>query len=802
MSMRPGHVWLAVISLAAVVATAGPLQGQGRRASRASSGPTTAPAMPAGPSEQEIREAVTRGVNYLYSQHRPSGVFPSAVSQLYPGGGEALVAYALLQAGESPNEPRVKKTIEYLRGLATGHTYTRSLRVAVLAMLCEESRAKLAEDVQWLIREQQQTGGWGYGPNSPMTAITPDVTDGSNSQLAILALRDASDAGLPIPPERWASAENYWRSFQNGDGGWGYQPQIKGLTRQRPTSYGSMTAAGLASYYVFADKLGLRRTGQLAFADQINRGCDWLNGSYAALPIPKYVWMEQPGYRYYYHWLLMRVAEDGGLGALGGKDFIADVAGTLLAQQKPGGEWNALPDSTAAQAVIDTAMAVIALAKAQAPVVVARLELEPEGGRNPRAAANLARWVGRSLHRSAAWLKVDERGLPTLTESRLLLVEQPTAEQMNKLALPLTDYIRGGGTIVIQATPGDAQWADALADALAKPLGLKRQPLPADHWIWQLHANVPSERRPAGIILADGCRTRAFIFTDDVTTAWHQGFFAAQPLLFNVGANLAFYATGGENPQGRVAAREQYQPARFAAPKRKVGVARLRHAGDFDACPLAVQRLGETLAHSLPLGLDELPPVDAGGLIPRNVTLLWLTGCEPPRFTAPEVENIRKYLAGGGTLLIEPATGKPAFAAAGRELLASLAGGQTPALLPKTHALITGQIAGGAGADLTMARLRLLEAANGSSRPAATAVSGPALTVPHGLPASAWHTIRVGPPELRGLEINGRLAAIASDYGLSCAIEGTPCVESSGYLPDDARKLALNLLLYTLAGGK
>ena len=69
------------------------------------------------------------------------------------------------------------------------------------------------DDVRWLLKEQKRSGGWGYGPRSAMTRLQPDWTDASNSQFAVLALREASDAGLPIRPQSFSRAAGYWRRF-------------------------------------------------------------------------------------------------------------------------------------------------------------------------------------------------------------------------------------------------------------------------------------------------------------------------------------------------------------------------------------------------------------------------------------------------------------------------------------------------------------------------------------------------------------------------------------------------------------
>jgi hypothetical protein len=89
--------------------------------------------------------------------------------------------------------------------------------------------------------------------------------------------------------------------------------------------------------------------------------------------------------------------------------------------------------------------------------------------------------------------------------------------------------------------------------------------------------------------------------------------------------------------------------------------------------------------------------------------------------------------------------------------------------------VLTGRFGGGIGADLS--KSLLLRSA--SSQPATP-----------------------GAPALLGAFLGGRLAAVLSPYGLTCSIEGAPCVENVGYTTADARKIALNVILYAAVGGR
>ena len=55
-----------------------------------------------------------------------------------------------------------------------------------------------------------------------------------------------------------------------------------------------------------------------------------------------------------------------------------------------------------------------------------------------------------------------------------------------------------------------------------------------------------------------------------------------------------------------------------------------------------------------------------------------------------------------------------------------------------------------------------------------------------------------GEPFLEGIEIEGRLAIIYSKYDISCALERQASGSCSGYIFDDALKLAVNAVLYAM----
>jgi hypothetical protein len=59
-------------------------------------------------------------------------------------------------------------------------------------------------------------------------------------------------------------------------------------------------------------------------------------------------------------------------------------------------------------------------------------------------------------------------------------------------------------------------------------------------------------------------------------------------------------------------------------------------------------------------------------------------------------------------------------------------------------------------------------------------------------------TVRSVEPFLEGIEVDGRFVVIYSKYDISCALERQASVACTGYVHEDAVKLAVNIILYAL----
>ncbi|MCD6303852.1 MAG: DUF4159 domain-containing protein, partial [Planctomycetes bacterium] len=746
--------------------------------------------MPPEPLAVRVDKAIGRGLKWLYAAEGPDGTFPSRYARLQPGGVEALVALTALSAGHAPGGTKLTAILKYLDGLEPHTTYVRALRAMVYSRLArtlpEAYGPRLADDVAWLVKFQKPSGGWGYGPAYPATARNPDWMDNSNTFLAMLALDSAAAAGADVPADVWSRARIYWSRAANPDGGMGYQvPLTKGF-RLRGSSYGSMTAAGVLALYMLADQWAAHneppftnvsgeRLNPNPYAKAIAGGLGWLGKHMTLEDNPKWVWARGEAYEYYFLYCLDLLADAGGIWRMGGSELASASAEVIVSRQRPDGGWSD-PHATKGSGdldVIRTCFALLALLRARGPVILQRMALSAGPPNDSRDAANLVRWTDHALGWQASWRAVS----PQATARRfgrapVLYIHAQVKDYPAGLDERLRRFVLDGGTVIVQPHAASEELFRAAKDYFTSIFPrYSAAAVPDSHPVFSLRFKVPLADRPKLFALGDGLRLCVFIFASDVAGAWHQRRSGDMPQCFQLGANLLLYATDMNAPPGKLAriARPAGKPAR---PLRFITAARVKHAGGWDVCPGALRRVGEVLAEAVSIGVKEAPPVDLASPVPAGTSVLWMTGTSPPKLPATALAHLKDYVQAGGTLFVDSAGGGGTFAAAARAMLAETFGPAALQPVAGDHPLITGEFAGGIGADVTKVHYTRAAAAE----------------MPPGQP-----------PKLFGVTVNGHLAVVFSPYSVTCPLLGRSVFGCKGLAPRDAARLAANVVLYAAA---
>ena len=145
------------------------------------------------------------------------------------------------------------------------------------------------------------------------------------------------------------------------------------------------------------------------------------------------------------------------------------------------------------------------------------------------------------------------------------------------------------------------------------------------------------------------------------------------------------------------------------------------------------------------------------------------------RFTPAERKNLQEYFKNGGMLLVDSICASEAFTKAMRQELSLIFPDQSLKRIPASDPLLTPAFG---GYDLHLVSVRDPQP-EARDRPLAARV-------------------RQIEPQLEGIQLDDRWAVVFSPLDLSCALEKHEAVECRGYTREDAARLGINVLMYSL----
>jgi Domain of unknown function (DUF4159) len=743
----------------------------------------------------QVLEAIERGIGYLKREQSPRGDWGEMAG--YTGGVTALVTLSLLNAGVPADDPVVERALEYLRGLTLERTYVVSLQTMVFAT-AEPKKDMLLIDrnVRWLeskqVTEADRKGAWSYpGPGG----------DNSNSQFAVLALYDAQSVGAKVKRQTWQMAADYWRNTQNDDGSWGYVPGDAGS--------GSMTCAGIGALAtstaalesgdatVDGGRVVCCRPHQQDHA--LERAIDWLAHHFSVERNPRPAGSGQDCL-YYYLYGLERAGRLTARRFIGDHDWYREGAQFLVNDQDPlshywKGSWHAEQ-----QPPISTALALLFLAKGRRPVVMAKLEYgQPEHwNQHRRDAANLVAYTEKKWNLGLTWQTVDseQATVEDLLQSPVLYVSGSRAISLLPYANKLRDYVDRGGFIFAEACCGDSHRFDEsfrqLMAAVFPEPEYKLQQVTPGHPIWHMEEKVRPDSPYFGKLwsVEYGCRTSVIYSTEDLSCYWE----LAQPGrptrypeavdqriddALAVGVNVLTYATNRE-PKGK---EQSFELPTASLDPNKIGtrgfieIAKLYHGGGCNDAPGALVNLVRAASGGeLQLQVRAAPEmIGVGDANLFRYPLLFMHGRRDFRFTPAERTRLAEYLQRGGTLMSDAiCASKPFTAAFRRELAATLPNNPIERIPPDDPLFTTAY----GGYDIRHVMLRDPET-TGTGQPTAART-------------------RQAEPQLDGIRVGDRWAVIFSPFDISCALEEHEAFACRGYTREDAARIGLNVLLYSL----
>jgi hypothetical protein len=739
-------------------------------------------------SPRQVDRAIRRAKEYLYSVQKNGNweevQQPAADRRKHAdvtadqwGGLTAIATYALLAMGDDPQkEPRLKAPVDFLMKADVIGTYALGMRAQVWNKLRTTDAIKAAakKDRELLLNLLKQPG-----PNDKnqdargmynYQGFPDDRYDHSCSNYGVLGMWACAQVLGEVPPKYWQEVDAAWKRHQNADGGWGY---TKGTG-----STISLTPAGVATLFITQDYLNQGRAancGGNLRDPAIDRGVEWL---------AKNIAKGFGNWPYYALYNIERVGKAGGYKYFGDVNWFEVGVETLVRQQGPNGAWGQGGGRRAD--IYDTCFALLFLSRGREPVMLSKLRyeidrkgdkpLEANWNQRHRDAANIVAWVGKGLERDLNWQIVHlDAPVGELLEAPLLYI----AGNQNLAFKPehetkLRQYVERGGLILAhQDCPQPVGPGGQFADSILK-LGQKLfrasefRELPADHAIYR-HQQFPRAawRNPPSVLgLSNGARELILLIPKaDAAREWQMQNVGAKRELHELIANVFLYTVSQKNLRYKGETYLVEASPRVKA-KHSIRVARLEYAGPWDPEPAGWTRLGNIMHNTLGVDLAvETVKLGDGKLDPKAFKVAHLTGTAKFALTAPQRNEIKQFLAGGGTLIADATGGATEFAISlEQEIKNILPDAQlpVPVLNPRHDAL--------AGPN----PIKTVD-----YRPHARRVLG-----------------RLNVARIRGLDLGGRTAIFMSPDDLSVGLMGSPVDGIVGYQPDDAAAIMSNLLVH------
>ncbi len=778
-----------------------------------------------------VNKAIDNGVQYLRRNWNKDDQWESFMLNVWvemDGGVTALATLALLNSGTKANDEIVKSAVAYLRKLPQKRTYSVALINMVLAEVRDPADLpRIQANADWLLKTATRTNkkitGWGYPISDPRL----DRPDASNTQYALLGLYAAKLAGAKVPEAEWQDLLDLYTRTQAVEkeadrGSWSY------LSNDVKPSF-TMTTAGVCGLLIARMGLGesghglnpatgvSERCGVYPENDAVRKGMNWLGERFAFRLKEK----ESPTATFYNIYGIERVGRLSGQRFIGRLDWYRQGCDFLVDEQKPDGSWSADDSDFKGVNVISTSFALLFLSKGRSPVLISKLahgkaEIDPIRGtfgeavgkdgvlnwnRKHNDARNLTDFCSRELFRNLplGWQSYDPRRIdlskPATVRAEVgSLVQSPvlyitghslalTGEQEELLKM----YIEEGGFVLADACCGSKDFDEQfrrLIGRLFKGNDLKR--VAKEHALWQSHFLVPPAEFSKLECLDVGCRTVLVYSPEPLAGYWEETRFAPAVgkdatdrggKAFQLGANVVAYATGKEPPKQRLTVKRVLDKEDAKAPpKGFVQPVQIK----LDEAPPAAGAMRNLMGYlqdvaRLDVSLKPLslkPGAEKSDLF--KFKFLYMHGKKEFAIDAAGVDDLRANLQGGGTLLADACCGSPAFDTGFKKFAAELFPGRKLEPIPATDKLFSAKL-NGTAIETVDVRKKAGNAKEGTD--------------------SGFEKL---PPELYGIQIDGRWAVIYSPWDIGCALENNKSTDCLGHTPDSAKKLAAAAVLYSL----
>ncbi len=787
-------------------------------------------------SAKQVLQSIELGKAYLVRAQNDDGSWSVTVEGRAPArfqvGVTSLVLLALLNSGMKTGEVTVQNGLKYLRKVHEPQPdWTYEIALMAMALEAADDGKRDFVRIQQLaakLEASQNTkgdhrGSWGYTASGELRAQWEG--DRSNAQYAILGLHAAASAGVAIKRSTWERARQHWLDNQKSDGGWNYTTNSR-FENQKPT--GSMTAAGIASLVICESHLHDPSQDETPDGEPLccrmqpdnkplEKALAWM-GRHAGVG-------NNPGNSeriLYYAYGVERAGRLSARRFFGTQDWYREWARYLVATQnkiQKIGAWEGL-GAYEKDPVIGTSFALLFLSKGLSPVLVQKLMYgEPKNAqqvktddwnRHPSDVRRLTEhistlpkwpklvtWQVLNLNQALDNFKRNQNTktanpLAEIRQAPILYISGDKAHQFSdQEALLLRAYIDQGGFILGMA--GCPDNGDAFEQSFRKlitqmyPKGEGTlQPLTKDHLVFRSEYPLnPADFHLHGVDV--GCRTAIMFSADDLGCLWDM-YETPKPegrsdkLARHIerdtrmGVNIVAYATGREPPNkleaddAPVSAGEQDRIERGF-----LQIAKLKHTGGWDVAPRALKNLLMGLNEKVgEMATTKDKVLDAADPNIYKYPLVYMHGRTAFQISDKGVNSLREHLNRGGVLFADACCGAKPFDNSFRKLVKNLYPDAEFKRIPITHEIFSDKVF----YNLSTVKRRV-----------------PEIIDPNEPLAISEKSVE---PYLEGVEIDGRYVVIYSKYDISCALERQTSAACAGYIPEDALRIAINVVMYAL----
>jgi hypothetical protein len=295
--------------------------------------------------------------------------------------------------------------------------------------------------------------------------------------------------------------------------------------------------------------------------------------------------------------------------------------------------------------------------------------------------------------------------------------------------------------------------------------------LPNDHPVYteQQFKREKWKTRPSVLGLSNGVRELVVLIPQaDPGKVWQSNNTGGNESLWQLAANVFQYAVDKRNLRNRG---ETYLVARDDAAKadRTLEVARVEYAGSWDPEPGGWRRMANVMHNRFGTDVKVAATKLTSGALGDDGKgkVAHVTGTTNMNLDASAQAELKRFVAAGGTLVIDAAGGSSAFAESAEALLAALFPGATLQRLPAEHPVYVTN-------DPPLSPV--------AYRPFARSVVG-----------------NEPGPRVQAIEQDGRIVAFYSREDLSAGLVGQPVDGIIGYEPATATEIMAKLLLHAAA---